>query len=65
MEPTLSGAEIPAPVITFPASLRRLGSALNALTAPDMPAIAATGGMAVNIRLSTAALRIAQRCTSM
>jgi hypothetical protein len=54
MEPTLSGAEIPAPVITLPAALRHLVSALNALAAPDMPAIAVIGGMAVNIRLSTA-----------
>jgi hypothetical protein len=39
----------------LPASLGRVVGALELLTAPDMPAVALIGGMAVNVRLSTAA----------
>lgn len=39
----------------LPAALGRLVDALGALTIEDMPALAVIGGMAVNIRLATAA----------
>lgn len=44
-----------SPLVVLPATLARLVGALGALTAPDMPDVAVIGGMAVNIRLSTAA----------
>ena len=50
----MSGAKSPAPVVVLPAALGRLLGVLRRLTASDMPAIAVIGGMAVNIRLSTA-----------
>ncbi|MGH8985377.1 MAG: hypothetical protein ACRDY6_16075, partial [Acidimicrobiia bacterium] len=51
----MSGDKPVTPVVVLPPALERLVGVLHVLTAPDLPAVALIGGMAVNIRLSTAA----------
>jgi hypothetical protein len=56
----LSGGD--APLVALPRPFTGLLNALDALTAPELPAVAVVGGIAVNIRLATSAT--AHRATS-
>jgi len=49
----LSGAD--APLVALPGLFAGLLTALEALTAPELPPVAVVGGIAVNIRLATSA----------